>query len=79
MKEEQGKMPKHARLKFISRRSVLRGMTALPALPWFAGAGVGAPVAADTSAATAKTADQVLDVMEFEALARAAPLPARRR
>jgi len=69
---------KSTQLGNISRRSVLRGLSALPALPWFAGAaaGSGAPVAAESPASAPKTAGEVLDVMEFEALARAALPPA---
>lgn len=65
-------------LRIMSRRSVLRGLSALPALPWFASAavGAGAPVAGAPAAEAAQTADQMLDVMEFEALARAALPPA---
>jgi 4-hydroxymandelate oxidase len=53
----------------VSRRSVLRGFAALPAWPWFASTAA----AAD---APAMTVDQVLNLMEFEALAHAALPPA---
>ena len=70
-------MPSHAPIRLMSRRSVLGAMTALPVLPWFANAaGAGAAALGDSAIAAAKAADQVLDVMEFEALARAVLPPA---
>ena len=62
----------------LSRRQVLSGLAAVPALPWLASNARAAAIspAALPVTAVAPTADQLLNVMEFEPLARAALPPA---
>jgi (S)-2-hydroxy-acid oxidase len=62
----------------VNRRKVFQALAALPALPWLAQFAAGADSAAadDVKGPPALSADQVLNVAEFEALARAALPPA---
>ena len=77
-------MPNDHQRRPVSRRTLLHGLAAWPtlstlaALPWRSSAARAAESSAGaaSSAGSAMTAEKVLDVMEFEALARAALPPA---